>query len=898
MRTHASRVCSRVLTDARVHRITPRLLALAACAVPASHALAGIPPELARYVWSDSPLATARLAGVVDSADGEPAAVVVTAPATAIIRVGPDVRAPMIPAADRSVEAHDLPIGTGTEGDVPQDVEFHPSGASYFILHRQSRNVIRFDTATNAVIQTYSLTGQLPVAMDITPDGSRLVVAYYTQDQVGIVDVATGAETVIASADAPGTVDITPDGTRALIGGMMDSTLRVLNLATLTEERSIPVPGYTQTVSFGVESGVIDISYPDMLEFLDATRVLLPGRFNSLVTVVDFTTGARTDIPTQASPAGAAVAGNGSVIAVSHAASNGITTIINPATMTVSRVIQSPGGNTWANGPIVLNSTGTRAIVALQNAARSLDLTTDTFGAALGTANLEDLVVNAAGTRVIGVGYSGAVIDLNTGSLLGTPNNTVSCTRGAVSPVADIAVLASWPTFGDDRVVLDTDATPSRTFYGRSGPEPEGDVSRNGTISPDGGTAVSANLFSRNLSIFDTASGAMTALAPLDARPGEVEITPDNTRAVGVNLDGTTVSVVTLATGATVAVPSVTRLAQVEIDPAGGVAYVAQIASGDGIRKLNLATNAFVGGLTATGDMGSIGYAYSQASQIALSPDGSRLAVAGGFNDRVDVIDTASMAVQTFSPVGTFVTRVSWSPEGDEFLVSDRDADGVIVFRRSTPTSTFEQVGTIVVGDQPYDTVVLPQSSRAFVLNFGTPYSVGVLDTSTLSMTGTIPLPRLPMGLALSADGSRLSVLTANEQTTVGGGNFIRVVEGEVTVIDTASLAVLDTISTHQTASMFLADAAGERFACPAMSSEVLTVLTPPAGCDSVDFNNDTLFPDTQDIADFLTVFGGGPCPTDPLPGCNDVDFNNDGLFPDTDDIAALLRVFSGGSCS
>ncbi|HEX2838830.1 MAG TPA: hypothetical protein VHN77_11980 [Phycisphaerales bacterium] len=67
-----------------------------------------------------------------------------------------------------------------------------------------------------------------------------------------------------------------------------------------------------------------------------------------------------------------------------------------------------------------------------------------------------------------------------------------------------------------------------------------------------------------------------------------------------------------------------------------------------------------------------------------------------------------------------------------------------------------------------------------------------------------------------------------------------------------------------------------------------------PVTCDTIDFNGDTLFPDTQDIADFLTVFAGGACPTGV---CGDIDFNNDGLFPDTDDIAALIRVFGGGAC-
>ncbi len=67
-----------------------------------------------------------------------------------------------------------------------------------------------------------------------------------------------------------------------------------------------------------------------------------------------------------------------------------------------------------------------------------------------------------------------------------------------------------------------------------------------------------------------------------------------------------------------------------------------------------------------------------------------------------------------------------------------------------------------------------------------------------------------------------------------------------------------------------------------------------PAVCDSIDFNHDDLFPDTQDIDDFLTVFSGGTCSTG---ACGDIDFNNDTLFPDTADIESLLRVFSGGSC-
>jgi len=65
--------------------------------------------------------------------------------------------------------------------------------------------------------------------------------------------------------------------------------------------------------------------------------------------------------------------------------------------------------------------------------------------------------------------------------------------------------------------------------------------------------------------------------------------------------------------------------------------------------------------------------------------------------------------------------------------------------------------------------------------------------------------------------------------------------------------------------------------------------------CDSLDFNNDGLFPDSLDLADFVTVFGGGACSNDPH--CTDIDFNNDGLYPDNEDILSFFRVFGGGGC-
>jgi subtilisin-like proprotein convertase family protein len=77
-----------------------------------------------------------------------------------------------------------------------------------------------------------------------------------------------------------------------------------------------------------------------------------------------------------------------------------------------------------------------------------------------------------------------------------------------------------------------------------------------------------------------------------------------------------------------------------------------------------------------------------------------------------------------------------------------------------------------------------------------------------------------------------------------------------------------------------------------------LTVGGPTCtACDSIDFNNDGLFPDDADLVDFLSVLAGSGCSTDPVPGCSDIDFNNDGLFPDDTDLIAFLTVLAGQDC-
>jgi T5SS/PEP-CTERM-associated repeat protein len=77
---------------------------------------------------------------------------------------------------------------------------------------------------------------------------------------------------------------------------------------------------------------------------------------------------------------------------------------------------------------------------------------------------------------------------------------------------------------------------------------------------------------------------------------------------------------------------------------------------------------------------------------------------------------------------------------------------------------------------------------------------------------------------------------------------------------------------------------------------QIVTLPARPLGCADLDFNNDGVFPDNQDIADFIGVFAGGDCPTG-AGLCDSIDFNADGVFPDTEDLVDFINVFAGGSC-
>ncbi len=66
------------------------------------------------------------------------------------------------------------------------------------------------------------------------------------------------------------------------------------------------------------------------------------------------------------------------------------------------------------------------------------------------------------------------------------------------------------------------------------------------------------------------------------------------------------------------------------------------------------------------------------------------------------------------------------------------------------------------------------------------------------------------------------------------------------------------------------------------------------AGCADIDYNNNGVFPEDQDVVDFFTTLSGGSCSTG---NCDPIDFNRNEVFPEDQDVIAFFNVLSGGNC-
>jgi YVTN family beta-propeller protein len=265
-------------------------------------------------------------------------------------------------------------------------------------------------------------------------------------------------------------------------------------------------------------------------------------------------------------------------------------------------------------------------------------------------------------------------------------------------------------------------------------------------VLPDGSRVYVADHGGEAVSVIDSATSAVVATIPVPGAPNFVTSAPDG-RHVYVSNDGTnSLDVIDTATNtvtATVPVGSVASGVAV-ITPDGKDVFVASTNAGT-VYKIDTATNA-VASTIAT----------AHPSALAVSPDGSELAV-------VDETDNSVSRFATSTDAGSGVTPIPGSPQQLAYtqgLLYVTAADGTVsVLDHGAVTHTIP-VSTRVLGG----IAATPDGASLYVGNFfGN--GVSVLSTSSNSVSTVIPTPdsSQPYMVAIGNRGADLSVkLTAS----------------------------------------------------------------------------------------------------------------------------------------
>ncbi|MFG0327760.1 MAG: YncE family protein [Phycisphaerales bacterium JB037] len=843
-----------------------------------------------------------------DDPDGATPVVELVVPGTAKVTLGE--------AASLIASRDCLPAfsaNAAPEGDMPTAVKFLPDGSAFIIAHRDTNNLLVFDSATRALIRDIPLSGS-PADLAITADGTTAITANMIQDTISFVDLSTGTEVaVVGAGDGPGQVRITPDQTTALVGNIADGTITVLDIAARSPINLVTGVGFFNTFSANFEAFAVTSTISNPFEIIDNTRLLFADRGNDRIQVIDFVTNAVTNLPSAADPARVSINADGSTAVVSHVGSDDVITVVDLAVPSISKTIAIPSGGPAFNGAIAINPTGTKAAVAISNASVIVDLATNAVSPSLSTASVNEFVNTFDGSRVLAVGFFGSLLDYATGTKITDTNNQVSGALGGASPIADLAVMCS-TTFGDDKVVVSTAAVGAGLIeFTRSGSDPEGDRMRSGTVSPDGAIGLATGNFSDTVVVYDTVAGTVLGYAPVGQRPGEVRVTPDSSKAVVANRDSTFATVIDLNTFTSTDVNISTRGDQVEISPDGRYAYIFVISGGDGVWRIDLDTNAVAGPKLITGDGGGVSFAGNQFSGMAQSPDGSVLVTCNtyantGTNapDSITLIDAVSWSVFTTVTVGDFPVRAAFAPDGGEVYVSNRNEDTVSIVDLTLAVPI--EVASPFVGDSPYEMVASPDGTRLYVSLAGSNPGVAVVDLNTRTLQATIPLTSTPTGIALSDDGSQLFV-SGGSATASNAGGLTFTDAGEIAVIDTTSNTVSEIVCTDSWMTDLAIAANGRGFA-PNLAGEAGTPFAFAAACpadltgsadpNDLSYGNPDGDADGDDFFFYLDAFTNTQLATCDLTGSSDP---NDPSYAipdgdcDGDDFFFYLDLFVAG-CS
>jgi YVTN family beta-propeller protein/VCBS repeat-containing protein len=749
-------------------------------------------------------------------------------------------------------------------GANPYGVAVSPDSTRVFVSNAGANSVSVINTATAAVSSV--AVGANPFGIALSPDGGLLYVAN-GPDTVSVVNTksSTVMSTVTIDAQAENqwhAVAVSPDGRQIYVSDLADRTVRIL---TINRGNTAPIAGNLSAGTPDVNSGAVS----GALNFLDTDGDALSYSVTqpSTGTVSTTAAGGYTFTPSQAAR-DAAAAGGPTSTSFTVAASDGQSTALVVAT----------------NVPILPTPQVNRPPTAGTPGVGTPDRVTGTVTGAL---NFTDPEHNPLTYTVPGQPSAGTVTVLNTGPNAGTysftPNQpardaaanggptsttiSVLASDGQASTVVTFSVpiketnrapSAGTPSMGTPNAATGT-VTGTLNFT-----DPEGDaLTYNVPTQPPTGTvtvtAAGGFAFTPTQSARDAAahggptSATVTATASDGLATGTVTFSVPISPTPPVNQAPTANPIQQAPNQQTGAINGLINGA----DPEGGpLTYtVTGTPPANGSVNLDTTTGAFTytptqaarlaAQSTPTADFDSFAANVNDgqnttavtvkvailpalvspvtSKQVGANPMGVAVAptktyVANQVSNTVSVIDRANPNATpvTINVVGS-PTAITLSADGSRAYAAGNNAISVI----NTATNTV--IATVITnGGQSYGIATTPGSAgvqRLYVSNTGNnTVSVITANTATNSytLTGTVTgVGATPAGVAVSSDGSRAYVANWNS--------------GNVSVINTATNAVIRTIAVGANPFGVAVSADGTRVYVSNYGSNTVSVLNPTA---------------------------------------------------------------------
>jgi YVTN family beta-propeller protein len=285
-----------------------------------------------------------------------------------------------------------------------------------------------------------------------------------------------------------------------------------------------------------------------------------------------------------------------------------------------------------------------------------------------------------------------------------------------------------------------------------SGEAPEGHVPRSVALSADGRVAVVANRLTGNVAVVDAAAGTLRGLIDTGPMPLDVALRPDGAWAVAANYEANTASVIDVAGLKVVATLAVGAFPdRVLLAPDARTAYVfSQFPGSVSFVTLDGAQSRVDVTLPTLARTSEFGVGpFDSVSGVALSADGSVLAVCGTSAGQLELIDAAARQEIARVAVGTFPLRVALSADGSRAWVADSLGNQIKIVRRNADGAAVQ--ATVPAVSRPFDVWLDPTGAFVYVVSadFDHP-AIYVLDALKNTVIKVVDIPS-PAGFGLGA---------------------------------------------------------------------------------------------------------------------------------------------------